>query len=431
MAAGHRWPSVHRAVLLRRTGTRTVTDDRGSWPLRAIFLSTSLSLTYMLPMFLAGSLAVLIDGDFPFGPTAMGVAVGLYWLTATLASPSAGRLVDRIGAFRSARLAAAVAVLTPIGIATTAFRWETIALWLAFGGLGMGIGQPAANRLLASNVQPGRLGAAFGIKQSSAPGASVIAGLSLPLVGVTIGWRWAFGFAGGLAAAVLVEALRSRSGGSSTQSPPDLSIMDRRVVTMMAVAFGLAVAASSVITTFFVVAAVAEGFTASTAGALLSIAGVSAVGVRLALGVAADRMSRGHLHVCAGMLGVGAIGIALLAVGGTTATMVGVVAATAGAWGMNGVFWFSLVRAYSASPGRVTGLVAPGSVIGSIAGPVLFGTVVDRSGFRPAWLGLVVVALAAGAGMLLCARRLPSPAESTGAGRDHASGTGPTEVAGR
>jgi hypothetical protein len=33
----------------------------------------------------------------------------------------------------------------------------------------------------------------------------------------------------------------------------------------------------------------------------------------------------------------------------------GVVLALAGTWGFHGVFWFSIVRAYPATPGRVTG----------------------------------------------------------------------------
>ena len=72
------------------------------------------------------------------------------------------------------------------------------------GGLGNAISHPATHLLLAREVSQNRQGLAFGIKQAAIPAATLIAGLAVPLVATTVGWRWAF--AGG-AALVLCVAL--------------------------------------------------------------------------------------------------------------------------------------------------------------------------------------------------------------------------------
>ncbi|WP_052667847.1 hypothetical protein [Nitriliruptor alkaliphilus] len=113
------------------------------------------------------------------------------------------------------------------------------------------------------------------------------------------------------------------------------------------------------------------------------------------------------------LLGSGAIGIALLAVGRPATVVLGAVVALAGTWGFPGVFWYALVTAYPATPGRITGTMAP-AALGGVVGPIGFGAVATAVSYSVAWSMASAVALLAAAAMLVGARRLaltgvPSP----------------------
>jgi hypothetical protein len=85
---------------------------------------------------------------------------------------------------------------------------------------------------------------------------------------------------------------------------------------------------------------------------------------------------------------------------------VAVVVALGGIWGFNGVFWFALIKAFPGSPGAITGVVAPGALLGSTIGPILFGLIAENAGYREAFAVFTVVAVATAAGLLLGDRGL-------------------------
>ena len=387
---------------------------RGPSSLAALLIGGATTISYLLPVFLTGALAVSMREELAMSMSALGVAVGVYWGVGTLSSLHAGRLVDRIGSVRSLRLSTSMSLASSMGIALTAQRWQHVAVWLALGGLGLAVGQPAANRLLANAVTPRRLGRAFGLKQSSAPAATLLAGISVPLIAATIGWRWAFAGSGAVAAFVLLSVIIHRPGrlAKTAATAGVRRLANAHIVALLAVGFGLSVATASVLTSFYVDAAVQIGLTVPVAGWLLALASLAAIVTRIGLGVVADRVTRGHLRICATLLVVGSFGIGLLAVGNPIGTIAGVIIAMAGCWGMNGVFWFSLVRAYADTPGRVTGAVAPGAVIGSMFGPMIFGVTVERTSFFLGWVGLIVVTLISAIVLGMCARILPEAADA-------------------
>jgi MFS family permease len=63
--------------------------------------------------------------------------------------------------------------------------------------------------MLSNAVPARRLGAAFGIKQSAPPATTMMAGLSVPLLAVTLGWRAGYLTSAVLAAIVAVAARRT------------------------------------------------------------------------------------------------------------------------------------------------------------------------------------------------------------------------------
>lgn len=361
----------------------------------------------LLPVFLTGAMATFIEDDLSLGAATLGFAVALYRGAGALVSPVMGRRTDQMGATKGVRIATATAAVASLGIALTARNTIVLVLWLMVAGCSVALAQPAANRLLAAGITTGDLGKAFGFKQSAPPVASTVAGLSVPLVAATVGWRWAFVAAAVFAAAL---ALGVRPVPKTARRPAAMgpgAKPDRRTLIVLATAFGLGTSVSSSITTFFVISAVEDGTADGVAGTLLAVAGGLAVVTRIVAGIISDRTPRNHLKGCAFLAGAGALGVAALALAGDVPLQtVGVVVALVGTWGFNGVFWFALIKTFPSTPGSVTGSVAPGALLGSTIGPIVFGFVAEGAGYPAAYWVFTGVAVATAVGLLMGNTRL-------------------------
>lgn len=387
-------------------------------PTRSMVIAASATIICLLPMMLVGALAVQLTLELGFGTAALGGVVAAFRSTSAVTAPFLGRAADRFGASRSLRVAGIMTALTCVGVVVTARSWGTLVPWMILGGAAIGLAQPAANRLVVTGVEASRRGLAFGVKQTSAPTASMLAGLSVPLVALTVGWRYAY-VLGALLAVVMVLSVRRSldspaPGRGNTSRPP--RIEDWRSLALFGFAFGLANAANSVILAFYVDAAVDAGTTASVAGSLLAVASVAAIAVRLGTGIASDRMHRGHLHVCAYLMLAGAVGLGLLATQQPGLMGAGVLVGLSGAWGLHAVFWFVLMNAYSKTPGTATGMVATVGHTGGTLGPLLFGVVAQEVTYRAAWGMGSVLAVAAAATMIALSRRLARQGYGDGGG---------------
>ncbi len=377
-------------------------------PARVTLVGGLATVVGQLPVFLTGAMAVQITDDLLFGAAALGVAVAMFRVAGAVTSHYLGGLVDRVGAVASLRLAALVSLLASVGIAATATSWLALVAWLMFGATSNVLAQPAANRLLVRTIPPARQGMAFGVKQSAPPVASMLAGLSVPVIALTVGWRWAYLLGALLALLVIVGAGRrppppERVTGFRSVRP---KLRDRGTVLLLAVALGLSTTASTPVAAFFVDASVRGGSSPELAGSLLGLASAAAVATRLVGGVVADRLRGGHLLLCAAMLMVGSTGLLLLASGVPAAMGFGVVVALMGTWGFNGVFVYSLMQAYPDAPGAATGATMPGGLIGGILGPVVFGVLAERVSYAAAWSYTFVAAIIAVGAFVVAAARL-------------------------
>lgn len=389
----------------------SVTDaPRRRSPIGAMFLGGSVTVIGALPVFMTGALAVQMTDDLTFGLVALGFAVAMYRAASAVTSPFLGRLADRLGATWSMRLASALAIVSSGGLGLLTRGFAGVVAFLVVGGCANALGQPAANRLLVAAVPAHRLGFGFGLKQSAMPVASVLAGISVPVVALTLGWRWAFGIAALLSVVVIVAigrapagARRARAAAADGAAPGRL---DRGTILLFAVTLGLATCAYASPTAFYVTSAVAAGVTPSMAGTILAASSATAIATRFLAGWACDAFATGHLRICAAVLLVGSVGSLLLATGRVGLMTAGIFLALGIGWGFNGVFWYSLVRVYRDMPGRATGAVAPGGLIGGTVGPFIFGLIAERSGYAPAWTFIAVIAVVAAAGMLFTSHRL-------------------------
>lgn len=374
----------------------------------AMVVGTATVVVGTLPVFLTGALAVELTSELAFGSTGLGLAVAVYRLTGAAASPWLGALADRLGTVRSIRLATLIAAVGTFGIALTAHSWAVLVFWLMFSGCAHALGQPATNRLLSNAIDPKRLGTAFGLKQSAPPASTMLAGLSVPFLALTLGWRAAYVLAGVLALIVMLGAGRRppRAQRRPKETGPRQPLPDKGLIILLAASFGLGTSTSSASTTFYVDSAVAAGSTQQFAGTVLAIAGIASIASRITSGVMCDRMAGGHLYLCVGLLGVGAVGLLMLATGDPRWMTPGIAITLAGSWGINGVFWYALIRAYPEMPGRITGALFPGALLGSTAGPIAFGIVSDATSYPVAWLATAGVAVLAAAAIFNAARKL-------------------------
>lgn len=375
--------------------------ESGGASYRAVFLAIAVATAGALPAFLTGGLAVQIQEELRFGAAALGLAVALFFITSAATSALMGRLVEGIGAFRGMRLAAATSALSLLGVALLARSWPTLAACLVLGGLANAVSHPAANLSLAREIPPGRLGLSFGIKQAALPAATLLAGLAVPLIAVTLGWRWAFVGGAGLALLVALLVPRGKGPGAGRRvgeaRREDAPILP---LVILALGIGLGSTAATPLGAFIVNSAVEEGMRVEAAGLLLAAGSACSIAVRVVFGYLADMMSGGRLRLVAGMLATGVAGFLMLALGSGTLFVAGALLAFGAGWGWPGLFNFAVVKTSPGAPAAATGITQTGASGGAAFGPLLFGAVVEAASYEAAWTVSAAAALAALAAIL-------------------------------
>lgn len=384
------------------------------------------SVISTMPAFLLGAAAVLIRPDLGIGEATVGGAISLFFATAALTSVAGGRLAERFGAGRTIVVSALGSGLTMIAIAVVPASGPLLFVLLALGGVSHGTTQPATNLALAGATGDGRQAFRFGVKQSAVPLASLFAGISVPLVGSTWGWRWSFGIAGtGACLAALTIAARRRA--TSPGRPPEMTRRPRSgtpdigtgPMVALSVAAGLGATAATALPSFLTETAVRSGMSVTGAGWLLAFGSVTGIAARLGVGWMAGAIGGTALRTVASMLIVGAGGYLLIAAGSTLTVALGTVVAFVLAWGWTGLFHFAVVALNPRTPGASSGIGQAGASAGAAVGPFLFGVVAALTTFRIAWLVATGIALSAGVA-ILCVRAWvasgPSSSVEVGAG---------------
>ena len=398
---------------------------------RALAAVVAATATTSLPVFLAGALAVQIRQALGFGTAGLGIAVAAFYLAASAGSFPAGLIAERWDAAHMMRAAAVFSGITLILTALVIRSWLGLVGLLAAAGVAASMVQPAANAFLFREVAPRRQGAAFGIKQSAIPLATVLSGLAAPGIALTVGWRSAFGCAAALCGASAL-ALRRQRGQRPSQvraQAKDHSRGRMLPLAVLTIGFALGVAAATAFTAFVVTSGVSAGLAKGVAGLVAALSGAVAIAVRLLAGMRADRRGRGDFRTVAIMLVAGAAGYVTLALSALTHVSFLFIPAAALAsgmgWGWNGLFNFGLVRSYPLVPGFATGVSQTGSRLGAVIAPILFG-VLARESYPAAWLCCAGMALSAGIAMVVARHLLPHTPHS-GDGKPRTSLGGQSE----
>lgn len=372
---------------------------------RALGAATLSIVIGAVPVFLLGALAVFIRDDLGFSEFRLGLLASTYYAASALTSVPGGRLAERVGGRRSAGLAAALSGTAMFGVAVAARSWESLLACMMVAGVGNGIALPASNLLLARGVPHRQQGVAFGIKQSSGPIATLLAGASVPAIGLTIGWRWAFVIVG-LASLPLVIAARSRRT-TAKRRPEAVGSVHVGPLVVLALGASGAVIGGSSLATFYVESSVEAGLSAGVAGALLATGSVLGISSRIGWGWVAGRWYGSQFPLLGAMLVVGSLGFVLLGQV-STAPEIGLVTVVlfATGWGWPAVFNFAIVLRSPLAPAFATGIAATGLYSGGIVGPVVFGAIVKDSGYSAAWNFVAVCVFMSGVLIYLGGRSL-------------------------
>jgi MFS family permease len=360
-------------------------------------LAVTIVVVSTQPVFLLGAAFFDVSADLEFGTTGLGALTAAFFLTASISSAPLGKLVQRVGWRSAMRVNATVSGVLLLAIAGLARNLATLAALLVGAGVVYGLANPAANLSLAEHVDPRRRALMFGLKHAGIPSSTLVAGLAVPVVVLSLGWRWAYALAALLAVGVVLMV----PSGDGSVSQPAMGEDPRRRVTPMSstmligLAAGAALAtwAAIALSTYLVAAAVDRGFSEASAGWLLFAGSAASISGRVAAGHVTDRIGGRGFGAISALTGTGVAVFAALAFSEGALFAVLVVIAFATGWGWPGLMTFTVVNANAGTAAASSGVTQAGIFVGAGVGPVALGWIADTWSFDAVWL-LVAAALA-------------------------------------
>lgn len=388
---------------------------------------------------LVSALAVQIQDDLGIGEAEIGMTVSAFFCAGALCSVLAGRQVERTGPAAALRLAATIAGVVLIATAALGRTWPALTALVAVSGLANSLGQPAANLYVARGVPTRRQGLALGIQKSGIPTASLLGGLAIPTVALTIGWSWAFALGGVLALGIATQippvgaaprAVRERApqprrfrrgrppadvpahpadaaGGAHTSERrgdrprPDVPV---RLLAAVGSSTCLAAMGSMALSSFFVLSSVEVGIDEAAAGILLMAGSAVGITARLIMGAGADRTSVSAWKILITLFAVASVAFVGFSTGSRAVLYASMPFAFATSFAWPGIFHLAMVRSNPSAPGVATGITLTGSYIGAVCGPLLFGLLVEALSYGRAWTFAAVTSGAAAVVMAVASR---------------------------
>lgn len=394
---------------------------------------TTVSSVY--PAFLAGALGPELRDALEMTERFFGFVIGAFFFGSALGSTALGRLGERLSARRMITVSLLTTAIMTAVIASTVRSGPALIAALAIAGLANSSGQTAANKLLSQSIDPRRLGFAMAVKQSGMPSASLLGGLAVPVIALTVGWQWAYAFASLLALVSLRVVLRFAPHDGPTPSSPNNSrgsshtpnaspnpstgagvagtlVSDRRTLILAAMSAGFASAAAGTLGNWMTSSAVDAGWSTGAAGLLLSLGAISGITVRMVLGTLADRSARLPMRTASISLAIGILGALLLAPRLQWTHAIAVVVAFGAGWGWPALFNYAVVRTNPLAASAATGITQTGVYVGVFSGPIAFGFVVENYSYQAAWIMISCSMLIGSAIMYRLAPRFAPPADS-------------------
>ena len=139
----------------------------------------------ILPVFLLGSLSIEIRSELGYGEATAGLILASFFGASAVVSSRIGRVIDRVGPRRGLSVALGGVVALQLLIGGAAAHPVVLAALAAAAGVCNATAQLSANVFIARHLPAHRQGLGFAVKQSAMPGASLVAGLTLPAIALT------------------------------------------------------------------------------------------------------------------------------------------------------------------------------------------------------------------------------------------------------
>lgn len=359
---------------------------------------------------MVGLLGTEFIDEFEISRGQLGLLIGMSMVIGGACSPVVGVLTDRLGGRKALALTFALAGLGYLMMAGAGF-YLFLAVAAVLAGVANGLTNPATNKLIATEVTPGRRGFITGTKQSGVQVGTALLGLLVPLGVITWGWRPTVLIGAAVWLAFLPITLRVTTPVpvSERTTGPEWASAFREVWPISA--FGLLIGiASSFLILLPLFAEEALGFDRVSAGRASALAAVSAIVGRLAWPRRAERRQAfpATLRTLAVLT---VMGVVILAASVNAAWLVWpaafVMGVSAASWNSVGML-ATIVTAGPSRAGAATGWVQLGFLSGAGMSTPIFGWLVDQTGsYRPA-LSVAAVAAAIAAVVITFASRNPS-----------------------
>jgi MFS family permease len=365
---------------------------------RAVVASVIVVTLGLSPTYLTGALGLQIRADLGLGATELGVAIGSFFLATAMLSPLLGALADRVGTVRSLRLVMVLLMISGTMMALVVRSLPALVLALVVGGMANGLAGPATSRLVAYHVRA-RRSLAFGLRQAAVPLATLLAGISVPVIGLAFGWRYAYVLVAVVALPVLLAAPAAVVGREGRGTLGTGRLHDLRGLLLVGLAFFFATAMGTALMAFMVDLSVDRGLAEATGGLILAAVSAAGIVVRVGVGWFADRPGVDAFAIMQWQIVIGLVGLVLLVLPtGPTGLVAGASLSIAGGWGWTGLMAHVVAQGSPQAPARAAGIVQTGGAGGGVLGPPLAGRLIDVASHDLTWsvmLVLLVLALAA------------------------------------
>jgi MFS family permease len=380
-------------------GVRSASDTRLIAVVSAAHFVSHYYIILLPPLF------AFVRADYGVSYTELGLALAAFNVVSAIGQTPAGFLVDWLGA-RILLIGGLLIGATAFAIAGLVDSFWVLVAMFGFAGLANTVYHPADYALLSHHVSAQRISKAFSIHTFSGMLGTALAPVSLLLMQSAWGWRGAFlgaSLLGFIVAAVLAlspdEPTELAPGVADTQrdeavAPAGWALLLSAPILLNFMFFTLISLLYGGMVNYFVVALGAlYGTPADTANtALTAYLLLSTVGV-LTGGWIAARTPRHALVAAVGLLVAVALALLIASVDLGTVVLIAAMAFGGFFYGAMMPARDMIVRAVTppGSFGKVFGFVTTGFNVAGVAGPLIFGAMMDHH--RPVLVFVTVAAV--------------------------------------
>jgi MFS transporter, ACS family, hexuronate transporter len=365
-----------------------------------------------------GPLAPFLRETFDISRSQIGQITSALYIAAALTGLPSGLMVDRWGA-RKLLLASLTLMMISFFWIGLSNRFMGIVVFAAIAGLGYGVLNQVSTKGIMFWFSPRDRATAMGIKQTGVTVGAAGASFLLPMVAAAYGLGASFFFISAMMVPVILATAVfyaekpaqppvGSTGPNRLAEKTDLmgALFHPEMITIMVILPFMCFNQLSLSTFFMLYLTESVKTSIGAAGTCLAVVMVAGAVGRVAWGLVSDRFFRGNRQEPLMLLSlIGTVCVILLSLLPPHAPLYLCLLLSVGVGltllGWNGLVITCIAELAGASiAASVVGVSSTFGFIGVITGPLLFGYLVDRTGYFAGWMMLAGIGLANAAGLL-------------------------------